>query len=194
MIKNLYIVAGHNGAGKTTFLKEFIKNRNLRYIDVDEIAKGISIDKFSLLSIRAGKIALRRIEKFRREKRNFAVEITLSGKMWKKIIEDFKKNNYYVTIFFIYLDTPEEALERITVRTNKKGHYVSKDVIYRRYFRSIQNFWLTYKNLSHKWFLINNSCDTPFLVAYGKGKDYKPIDKDNFGKFLSKLKGRQNEE
>ena len=193
MAKKLYIIAGHNGAGKTTFLKEFIKNKNLKYIEVDEIARGIAIDKFSLLSIRAGKIALRHIEKFKKEKMSFAVETTLSGKTWKKIIKDFKKSDYYVTIFFIYLDTPEEALKRIAVRINKKGHYISEDVVYRRYFRSIKNFWLTYKNLSQRWFLINNSSDTPFLVAHGEGKDYKLIDKDNFEKFLSIVKRRKGE-
>ncbi len=136
MKKELYIVAGHNGAGKTTFLKEFTRDRNLKYIDVDEIAKDISINKFPLLSIRAGKIALKRTMRLKKEKVSFAVETTFSGKMWKVIIDNFKKSNYYITVFFIYLDTPEEAIKRIGVRINKKGHYVTKDVVYRRYFRN----------------------------------------------------------
>ncbi len=184
MKKELYIVAGHNGAGKSTFLKEFVKDRNLKYIDVDEISKDIYIDKFSLLSIKAGKIALKRMERLRKEKMNFAVETTLSGKMWKALVNNFKKSNYYTTVFFIYLDTPEEAIKRIGVRINKKGHYVAKSVVYRRYFRSIKNFWFTYKRLADKWFLINNSGDTPLLVAYGKGETYNLIDKNNFKRFL----------
>lgn len=194
MKKELYIIAGHNGAGKTTFLKEFIKYKGLRYIDVDEIAKDISIDKFSLLSIKAGKIALKRIKRFKKEKVNFAIETTFSGKMWSTIINDFKKENFCVTVYFIYLDTPEEAIKRIGVRINKKGHYISKDVVYRRYFRSIRNFWLIYKKLVDKWFLINNSRDTPFLVAYGKGEGFSLMDKDNFEKFLSIAKGDETYE
>ena len=125
------------------------------------------------------------MKKFKKERSDFVIETTLSGKIWKPIIEDFKKNNYHITVFFIYLDTPEEAVKRIGVRINKEGHYVSKDVVYRRYVRSIRNFWFVYRNLANTWILINNSRDTPFLVAYGGGKNYTIIDEENFKRFLS---------
>lgn len=185
MKSKLFIIAGHNGAGKTTFLKEFIKHEKLKYIDADEIAKNISTDRFSLLFIKAGKIVLKRMKKFKKERLDFVIETTLSGKIWKSIIEDFKKNNYHITIFFIYLDTPEEAVKRIGVRINKEGHYVSKDVVYRRYVRSIRNFWFVYRNLANTWILINNSRDTPFLVAYGGKENYTIIDEENLKRFLS---------
>ena len=92
MKSKLFIIAGHNGAGKTTFLKEFIKQEKLKYIDADEIAKGISTDRFSLLFIKAGKIALKGVKKFKKERLDFVVETTLSGKIWKSIIEDFFSN------------------------------------------------------------------------------------------------------
>lgn len=188
MEKNLYIIAGHNGAGKTTFLKEFIRDKDIKYIEVDEIAKDISIDNFSLLSIKAGKIALQRMDKFKKENVSFAIETTLSGRMWEKIIKDFRSSSYHVTIFFIYLDTPEEAIKRIAVRINKKGHYISNEVVYRRYFRSTKNFWSIYRNLVDSWFLINNSPKTPFLVSYGDWKRIAVVDEDNFKKFLSIVK------
>lgn len=100
MAKELYIIAGHNGAGKTTFLKEFIKDRNVKHIDVDEIARDISVNKFSLLAIKAGKIALKQIKQFRKKGLGFAVETTFSGKIWKRIINEFKKNSYHITVFF----------------------------------------------------------------------------------------------
>jgi len=193
MKKELYIIAGHNGAGKTTFLKGFVKYKNIRYIDADEISKGISTDKFSLLTIKAGKIALKRMEQFKRDKEAFAIETTFSGKMWQAIIDNFKKSNYWITVFFIYLNSPEEAVKRIGVRINKRGHYVSKEVVFRRYFRSIKNFWFIYKSLVDSWFLINNSGDTPFLVAFGKGKDYELTDKENFKRFLSIVKEKENQ-
>jgi len=191
MRNNLYIIAGHNGAGKTTFLKEFVKHKNLKYINADEIVQDISADRFSLLSIKAGKIALKRVRRFKEERLNFAIETTFSGKIWKSMIDDFKKSNYSITVFFIYLDTPEEAIERIWVRINKKGHYISKDVVYRRYFRSIRNFWLIYKKLVDEWFLINNSCDTPFLVAHGRRKDFSLMDENSFEKFLSIVRRKE---
>jgi len=185
----LFLIAGHNGAGKTTFLKEFVKSKKLKYINADEIAQKISLDRSSLLAIKAGKISLRKIKKFRNKERNFAVETTLSGKMWKTLISDFKKNNYQITIFFIYLDTLEEAIRRIAVRINKKGHYISKEDVYRRYFRSTRNFWFIYKNLVDEWFLINNSGKQPYLVVYGRKDSYQIVDKESLDKFLSIAKG-----
>jgi len=46
---NLFLIAGHNGAGKTTFLKEFVRVNKLKYINPDEIAQKIYIDRFPLL-------------------------------------------------------------------------------------------------------------------------------------------------
>lgn len=89
----LFLVAGHNGAGKTTFLKEFVRIERVKYINADEIAQKISVNKPSLLAIKAGKIALKKIKKFRDERRNFVVETTLSGKMWEILIPDFKKSS-----------------------------------------------------------------------------------------------------
>ena len=188
---NLFLIAGHNGAGKTTFLKEFVRVNKLKYINPDEIAQKISIDKFSLLTIKAGKITLKRIEKLKKEKEDFIVETTLSGKIWKTLISDFKKNNYHITLFFIYLDTPEEAIKRVAIRINKKGHYVSKEDIYRRYFRSIKNFWYIYKSLVDEWFLINNSGKIPYLIANGTKDNYQILDNDNFDKFLLIVKNKE---
>jgi len=191
MSSKLYLIAGHNGAGKTTFLKEFIKTKKLSYINVDEIAQKISLDNFSLLSIKAGKIALKKIKKFLKKKSDFVVETTLSGKMWKRLISDFKKANYYITIFFIYLDSPEEAVKRVAIRIKKEGHYVSKEDVHRRYFRSISNFWLIYKNLADEWFLINNSEKFPYLVANRVKEDYQVVDKESLKKFLLIVKEKE---
>lgn len=191
MEKNLYLIAGHNGAGKTTFLREFIKAKKLSYINADEIAQEISKMRFPLLAIKAGKRALKRIKKFRKEGRDFAVETTLSGKMWKKLISEFRSDNYSITIFFIYLTSPEEAVKRIAVRINKEGHYVSREDIYRRYFRSIKNFWFVYKNLADEWFLINNSGKFPYLVPSGRRKKYQVVDKESLEEFLSIVKRKE---
>lgn len=185
MNNELYIIGGHNGAGKTTFLKQFVKQRGLKYIDADEIAKSIPEDKFSLLTLKAGRRAFKKLKRLKEEKDNFAVETTLSGKIWKKLIGSFKRNNYKITIFFIYLDSIEGAFKRISVRKNKEGHYVTNDVVRRRYGRSIRNFWFIYKDMVDEWYLVNNSLQRPILIAY-KGKEkYQVIDRESYKRFMS---------
>jgi len=187
MKKKLFIIAGPNGAGKTTFLKEFAKNKKLSYVEADEIARNISRRATYRFSMQAGRITLKKIKELQENNVSFAVETTLSGKIWLRMIKDFKKHNYFITIFFIYVDTPQEAIKRIFLRKNKKGHYIPDDIVLRRYPRSLKNFWLFYRMLVDRWFLINNSGETPFLVAYGTKKQLQIIDKDNLKMFMGKI-------
>lgn len=192
--KRLYIIAGHNGAGKTTFLKMFVKDIRLSYIDVDEIARDIKEDNFNILSLKAGRIAFRKMKDFFKKGRSFAVETTLSGKIWIRFINEFKKRKYKVIIFFIYLNDIREAIERIKERLEKGGHYVSIDIIKRRYLRSISNFWYIYKDISDIWFLVNNSNAIPFVVAYGTGKkELKVVEEEKLEEFIFVAKRRRNE-
>jgi predicted ABC-type ATPase len=52
----LYIIAGANGSGKTTFAKEFSKNKNLNFINADEIAKELDSENLTKYKIKAGKL------------------------------------------------------------------------------------------------------------------------------------------
>ena len=107
-------------------MREFVEVEGVKYINADEIAQNLSADNFSLLSIKAGKVVLRKIKEFANKRLNFVVETTLSGRIWKRFILAFKKINHNITIFFIYLDTPEEAVKRVAVRINKDIMYLQR--------------------------------------------------------------------
>ncbi len=78
-----YIIAGPNGAGKTTFALNYLpKITGCRdFINVDEIAKGLSPLDFEAGLIQAGKIFLSLLEQKIAHKKDFAFETTLSGKI-----------------------------------------------------------------------------------------------------------------
>lgn len=85
MDKNLYIVAGCNGAGKTTasftILPEILNCKE--FVNADEIAKGLSPFQPEKVSFEAGKIMLGRINELVMLNKNFAFETTLATKSYK---------------------------------------------------------------------------------------------------------------
>ncbi len=83
--KNLYIIAGCNGAGKTTasytILPDIIECKE--FVNADEIAKGLSPFQPEKVSFEAGRIMLNRINDLLKENQSFAFETTLSIKVIK---------------------------------------------------------------------------------------------------------------
>lgn len=93
MEKNLYIIAGCNGAGKTTasftILPEILDCKE--FVNADEIAKGLSPFQPKKVSFEAGRIMLNRINELLKENENFAFETTLSTRSYKNKIMRPKK-------------------------------------------------------------------------------------------------------
>ena len=79
--KSLYVIAGCNGAGKTTasftILPEILDCRE--FVNADEIARGLSPFQPEKVAIEAGRIMLHRIDELMREGNNFAFETTLNN-------------------------------------------------------------------------------------------------------------------
>jgi predicted ABC-type ATPase len=83
----IYLIAGCNGAGKTTFAKEFLPKevKCLRFLNADEIARGLSPLKPSAGAMQAGRLLLKQIEDNVRRRATFALESTLSGKTYIRL-------------------------------------------------------------------------------------------------------------
>lgn len=107
--KKLYIIAGCNGAGKTTasftILPEILDCKE--FVNADEIARGLSPFQPEKVSFEAGRIMLNRINELLTENENFAFETTLATRSYKNKIALAKQNNYTVTLLFFWLQTVE---------------------------------------------------------------------------------------
>ena len=140
--KKLYIIAGCNGAGKTTasftILPEILDCKE--FVNADEIAKGLSPFQPEKVSFESGRIMLNRINELLSENENFAFETTLSTKSYKHKIIKAKEKGFRVTMLFFRLQTIELAKERVKTRVSEGGHNIDPEVIERRYKIRNQKF------------------------------------------------------
>lgn len=169
MIKNLYIIAGCNGAGKTTasftILPEIL--HCYEFVNADEIAKGLSPFQPEKVAFKAGRIMLYRIEELFRGKMDFAFETTLSTKSYKEKVLFAQANGYKVTLLFFWLRTVELAIERVKLRVEEGGHNIPVEVIERRYRNGLKNLFDIYLPLCDETIIVDSSDTAYDLIAEG---------------------------
>ncbi|WP_216629425.1 zeta toxin family protein [Taibaiella lutea] len=157
--KKLYVIAGCNGAGKTTasftILPEILDCKE--FVNADEIAKGLSPFQPEKVAFEAGRIMLNRINELLSENQNFAFETTLSTKSYKNKIIEAKEKGYRVILLFFWLQNIELAKERVKVRVSEGGHNIEPQVIERRYIRGIKNLFDIYLPIVNGAFIFDNS-------------------------------------
>jgi predicted ABC-type ATPase len=166
---NLYVIAGCNGAGKTTaslsFLPEMLKC--YEFVNADSIAADLSPLQPDKVAFEAGRIMLDRIRKLINEKVDFAFETTLSTKSYHSLLKSAKKDDYKVWLLFFWLPNPDMAIARVASRVKNGGHFIPEDVIIRRYHRGLTNLINIYSQLADNWFVLDNSSIEPKLIAEG---------------------------
>lgn len=168
-LKTLYIIAGCNGAGKTTasitVLPEILQCKE--FVNADEIAKGLSPFNPENVAIEAGRLMLQRIDTLVSGSESFAIETTLSTKSYSKLIEKAKSNGFQIQLLFFWLPTPEHAIERVAQRVKEGGHNIPIEVIRRRYQAGIENLFHIYMPIVDSWMLIENQSCPRIIVADG---------------------------
>lgn len=165
--KNLYIVAGCNGAGKTTasftILPEILNCKE--FVNADEIAKGLSPFQPEKVALEAGRIMLHRIKELLNSNESFAFETTLATKSYKQKLIQAKNNNYTTTLLFFWLKNTELAKERVKTRVLEGGHTIEKEIIERRYLNGIINLFDIYLPIIDEAMIFDNSEGKHILIA-----------------------------
>lgn len=165
--KNLYIIAGCNGAGKTTASFTILVDtlECMEFINADEIAKGLSPFQPEKVAFEAGRIMLNRIKELLHKGVNFSIESTLSTKSYKHLIINAQQKGYKVSILYFWLQSVELAKERVKSRVLEGGHNIEPQIIERRYFRGIKNFLELYIHMADAVLIFDNSFGNHQLIA-----------------------------
>ena len=179
----LYLIAGCNGAGKTTasytILPDLLNCKE--FVNVDEIAKGLSPFQPESVGMAAGRLMFKRIEDLLAQRKDFAVETTLAAKTHKNIILKAQELGYVVTLVFFWLNSIELAKQRVAMRVQEGGHYVAPKIVERRYKRGLQNLFKTYLPICDKVMVFNNSTGTSkHIFSKRKGQDLIIFNPENY--------------
>lgn len=172
---HLYIIAGCNGAGKTTasytILPEMLGCKE--FVNSDEIAKGLSpfnADNIAV-AVEASRIMYRRIRELIAAEKTFALETTLASRSIAKLLQGAQEKGYYVTLLYFWLNTPDLAVERVKNRVATGGHNVTESTIRRRYEAGIHNLFELYLPICDFWMIADNSLSPLEVIAKGFKKN-----------------------
>ena len=170
----LYIIAGCNGAGKTTasytVLPEMLGCKE--FVNADEIAKGLSPFNPESVAIEAGRLMLQRMDDLLARARILHLKRRWQLRSYVKFIERAHAKGYFVTLLYFWLPTPEQAIERVATRVSEGGHNIPSDVIRRRYANGIRNLVTLYTPICNFWTIYDNSsADAEIKIIASGEKD-----------------------
>lgn len=164
---NVYVIAGPNGSGKTTFAKEYLPKfaKCLEFLNADLIAAGLSPFAPERENVRAGRILLTRIRELSQAGIDFGFETTLAGRNHAKQLSRMKSLGYRIVLISLWLPDANLAVNRVASRVLQGGHNIPEVDIRRRFDSGLRNFFDLYQALADDWLLFDASQITPQLIA-----------------------------
>ena len=137
----------------------------MRFLNADEIARGLSPFDPAEVAFKAGRLLLSELDEQIRSRNSFALESTLSGKGHASILRQAREHGYRIVLHFLWLPNPKESIARVKQRVKKGGHHVPSDDIRRRYPRILSNLVHLYLPLSDEWYFWNAQSLPPVSLA-----------------------------
>ena len=178
MSKRILMIAGPNGAGKTTMTLELIRGCSMLYefINADEIARGLAPRHPESMALTASKLMIKRLKELLDADKSFAFEITASGTNYVKHLKAAKMKGYEISLTFLWLSKPEEAVKRVAQRVKQGGHHVPEGSVIRRYYSGIKNLIQHYLPLADEVFIMDNSSEESSKRLIARKNKNDPLD------------------
>ncbi|MFB2771972.1 zeta toxin family protein [Pelatocladus sp. BLCC-F211] len=135
----LTIIAGPNGSGKSTFTRATQEALRVPIIDPDQEARQLRPDDAQAAAILGGRQAIKRARAYLTNNESFAVETTLSGHTYLRMMAEARQKGWQVNLIYVGVENVETSIERVAIRVAQGGHNVPEEDIWRRYTRSLSN-------------------------------------------------------
>lgn len=138
----ILVLAGVNGAGKSSLGGKIIRERGVDYFNPDEAArrisaaKGCSVDKANALAWEEGR---RQLESAINGRFSHAIETTLGGNTIPALLMDAARAGIHVIVWFVGLASPEHHIARVRSRVVSGGHDIPEEMIRKRWDTSRRN-------------------------------------------------------
>jgi predicted ABC-type ATPase len=170
-VKDIVILAGPNGAGKTTAARKLlVKFPQVReFLNADEFAREITPASSSSASLAAGRKMLTRMRQLVELGESFGFESTLSGRTYASFLKNWKRAGWRIIILFLWLPTPEDAIDRVKKRVLAGGHDIPPADIRRRYNSGLANLLALYIPLADELEVYDNSYKRALIASRREG-------------------------
>jgi len=160
--KQLWLLAGGNDAGKTTFYKTRLEPLGLSFINADILAKQLDPEAPEKQSYQAAKIAEVMRFQLLHQGRSFCFETVFSHPSKIDFIAQAKALGYEIILVFIHLDHLMLNQARIAQRVSEGGHSVPEDKVRSRIPRPLKNIKQAIPRCDIVYLLDNSRWDDPF--------------------------------
>lgn len=139
-VPRLFVLAGTNGAGKSSIGGATIRARGGQYFNPDEAAARIRQAQPHLSATQANSAAWhegkRLLQHAIAHGMDYNFETTLGGKSFSTLLKDAAAKGFEVRIWYVGLASPEHHLARVKARVKKGGHDIPEADIRRRFDQS----------------------------------------------------------
>ena len=162
----LFIISGCNGSGKTTasysILPEMLDCSE--FVNSDEFAKSLAPFSPEKAYVGASRYMLLKMKLLLERKADFCIETTLATRSLLKTIKLAQEQGYYVTILYLWLNSPDLAVARVKARVEAGGHNIREETVRRRYHVGLHYLFRDFMPLCDRWILCDNS-NVPFSIV-----------------------------
>ena len=160
--KQLWVLAGGNGAGKSTFYHQYLSKYGIKFVNTDLIARTMDTDHPERLSYEAATLATEMRENMIVLGESFCFETVFSHESKIDFIAVAKAHGYSVILVYIHLTDPSLNEARVYQRTLEGGHDVPAEKIHSRIPRTMKNIKTVLPLVDEAWILDNSSGQNRF--------------------------------
>lgn len=162
--RQLWVLAGGNGAGKSTFYRTQLEPLGVPFINADKIANELYPDNPEAQSYEAAKIAEKMRYELLQKGRSFCFETVFSHSSKIDFIGRAKALGYEIILVFIHLETDKLNQARVAQRVTEGGHSVPSEKIVARIPRLLKNIKTALPLCDQVHLLDNSLYDNPFQI------------------------------